>query len=316
MVEHKKILFFGLGSIGKRHLKILRKLNNFDIYAYRTQKNLIPHINNIYDIDKVFNLKPDVAFITNPTHKHIETALQCLKSGIRSIFIEKPLSNSLDKLDDLIKEMNKMKAIIYVGYNMRYNPILIRLKQILEEINEKIIYSRTTCSSFLPEWRPSNDYRNIYSAKKVEGGGVILDLSHEFDYNMWLFGKINSIEGSYGKISNLEIETEDYCDVSLKFKNGLTAHIHLDYFSHFKERKINIITNTKEIIADLINNNILIKDATGLKEEKFNFEIDYIYEQQLKAFMDGIENKSINISNLIEAKNLLELLLKFKEEFF
>lgn len=314
--KNTKILFFGLGSIGKRHLRLLKKKNECFIYAYRTKKrNQIQNVENIYDINKALLIRPDIVFITNPTFLHVETALRCLKEGIKYIFIEKPLSNSLKDLEVLLKETEKARALVYVGYNLRHNPILKRLKQLFEERKNEVFFVRTHCASYLPNWRPEQDYRMVSSSKKDEGGGVILDISHEFDYNEWIFGKIKSIEGIYGKISGLEIDSEDFCDVTLKFENKkLIGKIYLDYFSHKTERWIKIISNSEEIIADLVRKEIRIISESGVQKESFNFDRDYTYEHQLNYFFKGIENDSRDINNLKDAKELLEKLLEFKQK--
>jgi len=315
LIKEKKILFFGLGSIGTRHLKLLKKNYNFKIYAYRTSKRkTLPDITNIYNLDEALKIKPDFVFITNPTHLHIETALMCLKAGIKNLFIEKPISNSLDNLDFFLEEVENKKAVVYVAYNLRHNPVLKKLKTLTEERIKDIFYVESICRSYLPKWRPNRDYREIYSSKKEMGGGVILDLSHEFDYNEWLFGKIISINGTYGKISDLDIDSEDICDVIIKFKNRIIGKVHLDYFSRSNERIIKIFTPSEEIITDLLNNNIRIINDKDEYIETFEFEIDSVYEQQLQYYLDGVENNSNEISNLKEAKELLETLLKFKNQ--
>lgn len=297
-----------------RHVELLKKNYDFQIYAYRTKKkNHIQDVKNIYHINDAFNINADIAFIANPTYLHVETVILCLKAGIKNIFIEKPLSNTLKDLDYILKESKKKKAIIHIGYHMRYNPVMKRLKEIVDEKKNQIFYSETKCSSFLPDWRPEIDYRTIYSSKKDEGGGVILDISHEFDYNEWLLGKIHSIEGIYGKISNLEVDCEDFCDVILKFETNLIARIHLDFFSYNTERLIRILTPDEEIITDLLKNEIKIINNQGVKKESFNFEKDHVYEQQLKYFIEGVENQSHEISNLKDTIELLEKLLKFKK---
>ncbi|MFX1391962.1 MAG: Gfo/Idh/MocA family protein [Promethearchaeota archaeon] len=313
MNRKKKVLFFGLGSIGRRHLRILQ--NNFDykIYAYRsTRNNPIEGIKNIYNIEKALQIKADIAFITNPTHLHIQTALNCLDSGIKNLFIEKPLSHNLNNIKELERKGKENNALIYIGYSMRFNPVLIRLKELIDELKERIIYSFTTCQSYLPKWRSGRDYRNFYSSKKDQGGGVILDLIHEFDYNEWLFGKIKTIKGQYGKISALEIDSEDFCDVNIKFENDINGFIHLDYFSHYNQRKISVLTAQKELIANLINNEILIVNDEEIKKENFKFEIDYMYEQQLKDFLDAVEIGDKEFGNLKEAGELLQKLIVFK----
>jgi len=309
----KRILFFGLGSIGIKHLKLIKKNFDYDLYAYRTKKQPILGIKNIYDINEAFQIDADIAFITNPTYLHVETILLCLESGINNLFIEKPLSNDLNNLDKVLKETEKSEAIVYVAYTLRHNPILKRLKSIVDEIKDQIFYTITCCSSYLPNWRPERDYREIYSSKEAEGGGVILDLSHEFDYNEWLFGKIISINGIYGKISSLEIDSEDFCDANLTFKNNIIGTIHLDYFSYKPQRFIKILTFEEEIIADLIRKEIIRFKDNDKKIESFKFERDFEYETQLYYFLNGVENQDININNLKQSKELLEKLLKFKK---
>jgi len=311
----RKILFFGLGSIGTRHLRLLTKNYNHEIYAYRTNREVSnDFVKNIYDLDEALQINPDIVFITNPTYLHISTALSCLRAGIKNFFIEKPLSHSLEKLDIFAEEVKKSGALVYVGYVMRHHPMIKYLKKLMEETNEEIFYSQTKSSSFLPKWRPGVDYRKVYSSKRKQGGGVILDLSHEFDYNQYLFGKINSISGVYGKVSNLEIDAEDFCDVFLKFENKTFATIHLDYFSNTDKRLIRILTFKEEILADLINKEITIYSDQGIKKKKFNFEINDIFEEQLKYFLDGVENQSKEIDNLKETKELLEKILGFKNK--
>lgn len=314
MENIKKILFFGLGSIGTRHLKLLKKNYDFEIYAYRSKKeNPINDIVNIYNLNEALQVNPDIVFITNPTHLHIKTAISCLKAGITNIFIEKPLSNTLDDLDIFLRETERIGALVYIGYNMRYSPILIRLKNLVKKREKSIFYAETLCSSFLPSWRSERDYRETYSSKKEQGGGVILDLSHEFDYNEWLFGKIKSINGVYGKISKLDINSEDMCDVIVRFEKKMIAKIHLNYFGHKDERLVKIFTPSEEIIADLINKEIIIINEQGKKIETFSFELNYLYEQQQKYFLDGVETQSKEISNLKDAKELLVKLLDFKK---
>ena len=311
----KKIIFFGLGSIGSRHLRLIKKNFDYDIYAYRSQKDKkASDITNIYDLEEVFKINPDIAFITNPTNLHIETALFCLKAGIKNIFIEKPLSNSLRDLDQFLKKAENQGNLVYVGYVMRYNPVLIRLKEIVDKYKNQIFYSQTRCCSYLPDWRPGIDYRDTYSSTESEGGGVILDISHEFDYNEWLFGKIKSIHGDYGKISNLEIDAEDFCDAYLKFETGINASIHIDFFSLNIQRKIRVITPNEEFAADLINNEIIKVSNQGKDKEIFNFERDYMYEQQLKYFFDCVEKQDKKINNFKDTALLLQKLLEFKRE--
>ena len=131
------------------------------MYAYRTKKGQEKNKLDIkeYDILKdAFSIKPDVAFITNPTFLHTQTCLECVKKDI-NLFIEKPISHSLEKTDILEKEIKKRKLISYVAYNLRFHPVISGLKDIMSK-KDQPIYFRVTCSSYLPNWRQNQENIN------------------------------------------------------------------------------------------------------------------------------------------------------------
>ena len=179
-----KICFFGMGSIGKRHLKNLvkilkeRKLD-FEIDVVKRKKEVDEevrfYIKSIYSIKDFIPTFYDIVFIVNDTSAHIET-LNLMKNYSNNFFIEKPLSINISKIN--IDDYKGKK--IYIACPMRYSNVIEYLKK---EIDFSKVYSiRALCSSYLPDWRPTIDYRNNYSAKKELGGGVTLDLIHEWDY--------------------------------------------------------------------------------------------------------------------------------------
>jgi len=104
-----KALFVGLGSIGQRHLRNLKKIlgDSVEILAYRVLRE-VPMLNDqlqvvdggsikdkydvaeFDDLDKALAQKPDIVFITNPGNLHIEVARKAAEAGCH-LFIEKPL---------------------------------------------------------------------------------------------------------------------------------------------------------------------------------------------------------------------------------
>jgi len=243
---------------------------------------------------------------------HVKTALECAKENI-NLFIEKPISNNLDLTEELDKEIKKRKLISYVAYNLRFHPVIEKLKEILAE--GEIIKFRVKCCSYLPEWRLNQDYSKSYSAKKEMGGGVTLDLSHEFDYIKYLFGEISKIEGYCDKISDLKIESEDILEAEIKCKTGAHGKLHLDYFTKKPQRIIQIILSDKKIEADLIENTIKIISESD--EEIINFECgkDETYEKQLRYFFKNYYEKNPNMMNSFsEALNTFKKIIQFKEK--
>lgn len=306
-----KIIFLGLGSIGRRHLELLRKYYRYDLYAYRSGVNSKISPQDVKELDswkEIENIIPDIAFITNPTFLHIKTALKCAQLGCK-LFIEKPIGMNSVGLDKLVDIVRRKQLVTYVAYNLRFHPII---QLLLKEINKgKVLHIRTTCSSYLPNWRPGVDCLKSYSANKKMGGGVVLDLSHEIDYIDYLTGGIKNIKGQFGRRSNITNDSEDFADVSISSRL-CPVNLHLDYFSHLKERTIKIDFLDKSLVGDLVNNEIIeYKEGVVLKKKKIKYNISETYRDQMKYFFQNIKNPRMT-NNLIDAVPLYKKFISFK----
>ena len=134
-----KLLICGLGSIGYRHLQILKSNFDVEVGALRSGKSTVkksikPDV-VFYKITDASNYKPDGVLITNPTSEHISTALYFAKEGI-PLFIEKPLGYSLDGIDELVKICVDKDVPVLMGCNLIHHPAIIKIKELLE--NNKI----------------------------------------------------------------------------------------------------------------------------------------------------------------------------------
>ncbi|HVI42364.1 MAG TPA: Gfo/Idh/MocA family oxidoreductase, partial [Anaerovoracaceae bacterium] len=227
------------------------------------------------------------AFVTNPTNLHFKT-IQELAGKTTHMFIEKPIFDHGEyKISDLKLNAN---GVYYVAGPLRYSGVIQRLKKILSE--EKIFCIRAICSSYLPDWRPDTDYRLNYSARKDQGGGVAIDLIHEWDYLSYLFGFPQAVYCMKGKYSHLEIDSEDIA-VYIAAYNDKVVELHLDYFGRTPRREIEIFTDKGTITGDLIRNAISFTDDRQqilLEEDKND-----IYLNEMRFFMDQISrNQSFN----------------------
>ena len=120
----------------------------------------------------------DLAFITNPTSLHAQ-ALEEIRGLADALFIEKPIV-SAEQTDVDLATLLPAGQKAYVAAPMRWCGTMLALKNHLPGLRP---YSaRVICSSYLPDWRPGVDYRTVYSAHKALGGGVTIDLIHEWDY--------------------------------------------------------------------------------------------------------------------------------------
>ena len=299
-----KICFFGMGSIGKRHLKNLVKILKerkieFEIDVIKRKKEINDevkdYISNIYKVDEFKPNFYDIVFIVNDTSAHIET-LKLMKDYSNNFFIEKPLSINLNgfELDDY-KDKN-----IYVACPMRYSNVMDYLKR---NIDFTKVYSvRAICSTYLPDWRPTIDYRNNYSAKKELGGGVTLDLIHEWDYLTYLIGFPEKIFNLNKKVSHLEISSDDL-SVYIAEYNDKLVELHLDYFGRTPTRKAEFFLKEGTIVGDFIENSVILEN-----KEKIILPKEDIYLNEMNSFFNIIFDKKDNFNDLEHAYKVLKLI--------
>lgn len=308
-----KIIFFGLGSIGQRHAKIIQENYQHDLYAFRSQTNHPSNklgIKELFTWDEIKQLNPEIAFITNPTFLHIDTAIKCAEIGCK-LFIEKPIGKDSENLDKLITIAKKKNIVTYIAYNLRFNPVINKLKEYITI--KKPLHVRVVCTSFYPLWRTDKNHLESYSAKSEMGGGVILDLSHELDYIVYILADIKKIDGKFSKVSNVTIDAEDYADliVSTDLSN---VNVHINFLSQILQRYIQIDFGDLTVIGDLINSEVREYEKEKLKKTiKLDYNKGQEYIEQLKYFFDNIENPHM-MNNLVEASDLFRKIVNFKRQ--
>ena len=307
-----KIAFVGLGSIATRHLKnvhiyLASQGDNCTVDLYRSSlsrplaEELQPLVNNtfLYADEIPTDRKYDVAFVTNPTSMHYET-IKRFSVNTDSFFIEKPVFDSTD-VDESIFKLIEGKPC-YVACPLRYNPVLQYVKEHVD-LN-KVISARAISSSYLPDWRPGQDYRKTYSAHKDLGGGVSIDLIHEWDYLTWLLGMPTECKQMISKVSNLEIDSDDLA-IYIGRNEKTTFELHLDYFGRQTLRTLDLFADEDTIHCDLIGGSVsyMKKEETiKLENERNAFQL-----KEIAHFFEIIKNKIENDSTPEHAYRVLKI---------
>lgn len=303
------ILIVGLGSIARKHITALKSLKiEVSIYALRSSVNsqIVEGIENIYSLENL-NFSFDFAIISNPTNLHFEFIEKLAKYNI-PLFIEKPAVHTLKNVKQLIDLLEKRKVPTYIACNLRFHPCITFLKDKLIRENLKINEVNVYCGSYLPDWRPNADFRKIYSANALMGGGVHLDLFHELDYVNWLFGSPKNSTSTLRNVSSLSIDAIDYANYVLEY-DTFTASIILNYYRKKSKRVIEIVFDNEILEVDLINSRILNDD----KECVFNapnFEIKNTYLDQLNYFVNCLNENITPMNSLRESVEILKIVLK------
>mgnify|MGYP001583052629 CR=1 FL=1 len=281
-----RILLIGLGSIGQRHLRLLKEHFSYEIFAKRHEKPEKKEdfgIKNLFSWKEVDKYQFDVAFICNPTYLHIETAIECAKRGMH-LFIEKPIDCKLDRLDELLKIVDKKKLTSYVAYPLRCNNVF----QILT--NNLVTNAEFTCITDIRQWGKE------YSWKIESGGGVLLELSHEIDLAQYLLGEIIKIEGKLKYDKEYKIDSE--ANLIITHIRKKKSHIYLHLLSEDHDTWARFLTlNYHNSFHQTI---------------KYGVD-DHIYLRQLQYFFDNLNNPQM-MNNLFEASELFKKIIEFRDD--
>lgn len=305
-----KVLFVGLGSIGTRHLNNLHALaarRGLELQADALRSSLRPlpketpqklHAQYV-SFDQLGRY--DAAFITNPTHLHAQTIAQ-LAGRVDCFFIEKPIFESTGYDLEQLGLRAGQKA--YVAAPMRWCGTYLALKEVLGGLRP---YSaRVICSSYLPDWRPGVDYRQVYSAHKAMGGGVTIDLIHEWDYLVDLFGPPLACYNFKGTYSHLEIDSDDLSIYIARYPNML-AEVHLDYFGRTYRRSIELLCREGTVTADFGAGTLTLADGTVRHCEE---PVNRRYEREMEYFVDyALHGRGESVNSPGMALDVLRLTL-------
>ena len=333
-----KALFVGLGSIGQRHLRNLRQLrgDSIEILATRslrqvpmldenrnvvTDGDISKHygIREYSSLDEALSQRPDVVFVTNPSSLHLDTALEAASMGCH-LFIEKPLHNSLDGVDELIGIVNERQLVATVAYQLRFHPGLRKVDEWLTDNRiGRIVSAQITHGEYLPNFHPYEDYRTSYAARRELGGGVLLTQIHEFDYVLWLFGKPRRLFSIGGKLSDLEVDVEDTASILMECGKGSESFpvtICLDYLQTPAYRFCLIVGTEGSIYLDFYGaKSAVLKSHDTKDNESFSFEMLHINElflNELEEFLNAVERGATPIVDLSMGLESLEVALKAK----
>lgn len=242
-----KFLIAGLGSIGRRHLRNLISLGEKNIVLLRTRKATLSD-DNLVDFPVETDLKealqkhkPEAVIVANPTSLHLDVAIPAAEAGCH-ILLEKPVSNSLERLDVLQSTAQKSGSKILVGFQFRYHPTLSKAHELIQsDAIGKVLTAHAHWGEYLPQWHPWEDYRQSYAARADLGGGVIVTLTHPLDYLRYLIGEVDSLWSFNGHISPLEVDVEDVAEIGLKFNNGAIGGVHLNYVQRPPIHRLEIV---------------------------------------------------------------------------
>lgn len=299
------VLIIGLGSIAKKHINALRKIKNeVQFYALRsnTASEKVEGVVDIYSIGDCKNV--DFVMITNPTAFHAVAIQQVIRFK-KPLFIEKPPFHNLENVDACLSLISHNGIATYTAFNLRFLDCLVYLKKNIDvsKVQEVNVY----CGSYLPNWRANTDYKKNYSANATMGGGVHLDLIHELDYILWVFGKPIEVISVLRSNSKLQIDATDYANYTLVYPN-FVVNIVLNYYRKDTKRTCEVLFEEGTWNVDLIKNTIFDLESQTVVFQSIQTVLD-TYTQQMDYFCESILKNREGFNSLAESVETLKIAL-------
>lgn len=307
----------GSGSIGRRHIANLKALypdatiGCVSASGRRISTDECGAGRIFSTIESALSANPRSAIIASPAPFHLGHALPFLQAGIPTL-IEKPLCSSLAELYECITPLIRYSDLVEIGYNLRYLPCAKQLKKLLEQqYLGSLHHVRIEVGQYLPDWRSGNDYRSQVSAQKRLGGGALLELSHELDYLLWLFGTFSEVSALKVNSGTLGIDVEDSVDAIFNRNGGPTVSLHLDFLQRPPARYCTVSGAKGKLHWDLLTNRLTFSDVKGNRSiiyDDDSYQFDMMYLDELKRF-DEFANKQLTpMVNLEHAINVMRLI--------
>lgn len=313
----KRVAVVGLGNIASRHRQNLKFLYpQVTLYAM-SASGRIPggpvsdsdHI--VLSIDELIAHDVELVIVASPAPFHAHHAIPLIEAGI-PVLIEKPVAADVADSKAIQQSIEKYQTPVAVGYCLRYLSSSKLVKQLLEEDKAgQLNYVSVDVGQYLPDWRPSKDYRDSVSACAKLGGGVLLELSHELDYIQWLLGSISIQYAILRSSEELSLEVEDSADILAITDRGTVASIHLDFLQRKANRKCRFVGNKGALEWDLIQNEISFTTAAGTEVlySEPQWDKNQMYLEMVTNFIrqiNGLPSQSVGIDEVMCTVRLIE----------
>ena len=246
-----KVGVIGTGFMGKNHVRVFSELSSVELVAIADiDEHRVDKQSQDYGIAGYYNYlemleKEDLnaVSIAVPTSLHTEVVLQTL-NYVNNIFVEKPLTSNLEDCKTIIDEVSEKNAKLMVGHIERFNPAILKLKELLNNhsLGEIISLSTERVGPYLP---------------RIRDAGVIVDNAiHDIDVMRFLTErKVNLV---YARTGSRKTDFDDYASILLEFEGNILGTIEVNRLTPTKIRNLSVTCSDGFVKVDYISQDISV----------------------------------------------------------
>lgn len=324
----KRVLIIGSGGIGRRHLKGYGQTGRATLAIVEPDAGRRAEAIEMFGLAEAYadlgdaDLRSfDLGVICAPANAHVSLMRRCAEAGL-SFMVEKPLSVTMDGVDEALELVTASKVEARVGYVRRVAEEVLALRQqILSGKIGDLRLAYLNSSQEFPKYRP--DFQRTYYARPEMGGGAILDAaSHLFDMLIWLMGRPTDVGCMFDRLVLEGTDTEDTCLVNIRFESGAMANVTINQFQKPNTAQFEFIGTTGNLLLEHSTLKFA-DDDSGRFAETRNYMDGLVpteahqarFKMQANAMLDAIEGKPCWLATLDEARDNLRIALAAKQSW-
>jgi predicted dehydrogenase len=306
MALNNRIVVVGLGSIGRRHARLLARRSDIAVELCDSNPQMleesmeeIGELPQHLSFEKMLETKPNMVLIATPHKFHTEQTIRALQAGAH-VLCEKPMSDQWSKASTVLETKKNFDQILVYGFSNHFHPGILKIKKIIDngDLGE-ILYVHSHIGTYGTLINSLSRYQT-----KIESA-LLMDYVHQPDLLYWLLGK--NPKGVYASGStgeNLELSSKpNSITLLLDYDTPLTTSIHLNYLQYPDRYHYEFIGDKGWIYYDLISNSLMIGNRKDniVRKKKIQVDRDHIYIAEHQAFFDTIEGKRLPESSAEDA---------------
>jgi predicted dehydrogenase len=322
MTRHH-VLVVGTGSVGLRHARNLHSLG-CDVSCVDPREDRLEQAATELSLKNQFtNLEVALqsaehltgVAVCSPPKFHVEQSVLALDAGL-PVLLEKPVSPDLSSCRRLHNRLRNGGKLL-LGYTYRWWGPVRRLKDLVDANTIGALrHARFFMSAHLADWHPWEPYQSFFMASRELGGGALLDESHFIDLMLWFFGRPERVFARVEKISDLEITTDDFVEISAAYPSGLRVSIHLDLIGRPHEKQI-VIVGEKGTLQCLFDPNaVRIADSPEPRwqTESFSVERNDMFLGVAREFLELMQGTCFHSTcTIVDGLKVLEVIAACRE---
>ncbi|WP_395732468.1 Gfo/Idh/MocA family protein [Prosthecobacter sp.] len=307
------ILIIGCGSIGERHLRCFQKTGRCEVSVCDANAKLLGEVSQRYGVPAFGSLAEavqvrrfDAWVICTPAHTHLAIAREGSAQGA-ALLIEKPLSVTLDGLEETREAISHSGRFVAVAYVYHCFPWVVAAREFLQSgALGRPLHASVVAGQHFPTFRPA--YRDIYYARHETGGGAIQDaLTHIVNAMEWMIGPMTRVfcDAAHQHLEGVSVE--DTVNVTARHGDVLASYA----MTQFQASNETVFEIHCEQGSLKIESHAQRWGSIKRGETAWNWnttaplERDDLFIAQANAFLNGLEGGACALSTFEEAVQTL-----------